>query len=227
MFTPDFSHFLNYNYNRKQWFIRPTDPSSQTAPQDRDVYIPEDFMSTVFKDQERNKGSPEFLASRMYLATKNHLRVINTDGVDCVYNIHSQEVETYAKVPGIDTENYMDQHFFVDKMMTIKYEDMAQMKSVTARIIAMNNEFTQAAALKAELFDNQIDHRESPAYDKGFIKRAVNWDLYMNNISKLSYQFDRRAKVKRFYAEKSFVLLDWLIIERIFHDPHFFDNEFS
>lgn len=101
------------------------------------------------------------------------------------------------------------------------------MESVTARIIAMNNEFIQAAALKAELFDSQFDHGAHPSYDKAFVKKAVNWNLYMNNISKLSYLFDSSINFKRFYAEKSFVLLDWLIIEKIFQDPKFFQNEFS
>jgi len=49
----------------------------------------------------------------------------------------------------------------------------------------------------------------------------------MNNISKLSYQYDKEIDNKQFYAEKTFVLLDWLIIERVFQDRNFFDNEFS
>lgn len=40
-------------------------------------------------------------------------------------------------------------------------------------------------------------------------------------------QFDPTIKFKRFYSEKSFVLLDWLIIEKIFKDDNFIKNEFS
>ena len=49
----------------------------------------------------------------------------------------------------------------------------------------------------------------------------------MNNISKLSYQFDPHINFKRFYSEKSFVPLDWLIIEQIFKDPKFINHEFK
>lgn len=152
----------------------------------------------------------------MMLLSPNHIRVTNKDGVDCVFNIQTQRVETFAKVPGLVTSDFVDKHFYLEKHMDIKFEDMAQLVSCTERIIAMNNEFIQAAALKAELFDAQLDHSAHPGLSKDFIKRAVNWDLYMNNISKLSTQYDHRINFNRFYAEKSFVLLDWLIIEKIF-----------
>ena len=126
----------------------------------------------------------------------------------------------------MDITDFNDKHYFFDKRCTIKYYEMAIMSSVTQRIIALNNEFIQASALKSELFDDQI-YRKHPAYSKEFIKKAVNWHLYMNNISKLSYQFDPHINFKRFYSEKSFVPLDWLIIEQIFKDPKFINHEFK
>ena len=138
MFTPDFSHYLDYHYNRKQWIVK---PSKRREDIDEDEYIPEDFLNTVFKDQDRNKKSPEFIASRMYLASMSHLRIINSDGVDCVYNFKTKQVESYCKVPGIDIGMFKDKHFFFDKYNDIKYEDLAQMDSVTKRIISLNNEF--------------------------------------------------------------------------------------
>jgi hypothetical protein len=50
LFTPDFSHYLNYHYNSKQWVVKPTSPViGSTNPQDNEVYIPEDFLTIVFK----------------------------------------------------------------------------------------------------------------------------------------------------------------------------------
>ena len=52
----------------------------------------------------------------------------------------------------MDTADFNDKHYFFDKRCTIKYNEMAIMSSVTQRIIALNNEFIQASALKSELF---------------------------------------------------------------------------
>ena len=87
----------------------------------------------------------------------------------------------------MDLLNFDDKHYFLDKRTTIKYEEMAQMASVTQRIISLNNEFIQTASLKAELLDDQMETKKHPAYSPNFIKKASNWHLYMNNISKLSF----------------------------------------
>lgn len=109
LFTPDFTHYIDYNYNMKQWVVKPTRPGKhRVSAKDEEVYIPEDFLTTVFKDQDRNKTSPCFIASRMYLASPNHLRLTNSDGVDCVFNIRTKQVETYAKVPGLQTADFPD-----------------------------------------------------------------------------------------------------------------------
>lgn len=84
----------------------------------------------------------------------NHLRIVNCDGVDCVYNIKTKQVESFCKVPGMEIGQFLDKHFFFDKYNNINYEDLAQMDSVTQRIISLNNEFIQASALKSELFDD-------------------------------------------------------------------------
>ena len=62
------------------------------------------------------------------------------------------------------------------------------MENVTKRIIALNNEFIQAAALKAELQDYQIVNKKKKdaVYDPAFIKKAITWNLFMNNISKIN-----------------------------------------
>lgn len=83
----------------------------------------------------------KMIASRMYLASPNHIRVTNLDGIDCIFNIKTQQIESFAKVPGMRAMEYSDRHFYFDKHMKIKFEDMAQMTSCTERIIAMNNEF--------------------------------------------------------------------------------------
>lgn len=61
----------------------------------------------------------------MHLLSENHLRIINPDGVDCIYNIRAQKVETFAKVPGMCTDEYPDNHIFLDKANPIPFSDMA------------------------------------------------------------------------------------------------------
>jgi hypothetical protein len=51
----------------------------------------------------------------MYLASPNHLRIVSPDGNDCVYNIHSRQVESFTKVPGLTIWEFKDKHFFFDK----------------------------------------------------------------------------------------------------------------
>lgn len=57
----------------------------------------------------------------MQLVSMNHIRVVNSDGVDCIYNIHSQQVESFTKVPGFQIDEFVDKHFYLDKHMPIKY----------------------------------------------------------------------------------------------------------
>lgn len=122
--------------------VKPSRPGKlRKKPEDEYVYIPNDFLGTVFRDQASNKMSPQYIASRMFLASPNHLRLTNSDGVDSVYNIRTRELETYTKVPGLQIGEYQDKHFYLDKHQHIKFENMAEMESVLDRIISMNNEF--------------------------------------------------------------------------------------
>jgi len=57
----------------------------------------------------------------MQLVSMNHIRVVNSDGVDCIYNIHSQQVESFTKVPGFQIDEFVGKHFYLDKHMPIKY----------------------------------------------------------------------------------------------------------
>lgn len=77
----------------------------------------------------------------MHLISANHIRIVNADGVDCIFNFRSQRVETFAKVPGMFINSYPDKQFFLEKKNPIPFSNMAVMENVTKRIITLNNEF--------------------------------------------------------------------------------------
>lgn len=128
LFTPDFKYYIDYDFNKFEWSVNASRNKRETGiveAQSETIVIPSDFLSTVFKDESANKDTPELIASRMHLISANHIRIINDDGVDCIFNFRSQIVETFAKVPGMCVNSYPDKQFFLDKDNRIPFSKMA------------------------------------------------------------------------------------------------------
>lgn len=61
LFTPDFKHYIDYDFNKYQWSMKATRNKRLTGnatAKDETILIPADFLSTVFKDQDANKDTP-------------------------------------------------------------------------------------------------------------------------------------------------------------------------
>ena len=58
----------------------------------------------------------------MMLLDSERVRIVNKEGIDCVYNYKLDLIETYFALPGFKLDNFIHKHFIIEKL-ELPYDD--------------------------------------------------------------------------------------------------------
>jgi len=92
MFTPDFEYHLDVNYNDEEFVI------IETKSKMNKFRISKELFSIVPRGQERNQAAVMELVRNIKLLDNERIRILNKDGIDCVYNYTNNTVESFCKI---------------------------------------------------------------------------------------------------------------------------------
>ena len=64
--------------------------------------IPSKLYSTRLKDKQQTRAMLACLVSRIQLLDHQRIRIVNKDGIDCIYNFQHECVETFYSMENFD-----------------------------------------------------------------------------------------------------------------------------
>ena len=84
LFSPNFTYFLDFNYNSREFVIKES--------KNQFVYytFPRDFFNTLWNNNSGSKAL-KIIASRFRWEQENVIRIINKSNIDCIFELTSTD----------------------------------------------------------------------------------------------------------------------------------------
>ena len=122
LFSPNFSYMINLDRKAKEFFITDVlknDKAFVTVTDENGeelrkyLKIKSDFLSLRLDEKSGiDSNSLEKIVSRMSLMGKKKIRMVNKDGLDCIYDLADQRIMSIVKLDNLKHD--FDPHFFKD-----------------------------------------------------------------------------------------------------------------
>ena len=108
MFTPDFEYYLDVVYTEEEFVV------VETKTKINKYRISKHLFSIVPRGQERSQSALAELVRKIKLLDSERIRILNKDGIDCVYNFTNEKVESFCKIDKLASDAVY-KHFYEDR----------------------------------------------------------------------------------------------------------------
>ena len=107
LFEPNFNRYIDVDYAKGNFVIKSVDRSDKKRDWPDELVIPKSLLSLSIKvesDAEsmkelviQNEDSIRAIAKRMHFFKKNMIRIINSEGIDTLYDLSTQKIVVFSK----------------------------------------------------------------------------------------------------------------------------------
>ena len=87
LFSPNFERYIDVNWSKKKFEIREVALKGMDKENLKYVDIPKDIINIKELEQSSAKEGMRYMGSRMMLVTKDIIRIILYNGLDCLFEI--------------------------------------------------------------------------------------------------------------------------------------------
>lgn len=129
MFEPNFNRYIDVDYAKGHFVIRSVDRSSKARDWPDELVIPKSLLSlsitvesTQFESKKelviQNEESISAIAKRMHFFSKNMVRIVNSEGIDTLFDLKTLKIVAYSKRDNLNVMRVpakSQKHFFLER----------------------------------------------------------------------------------------------------------------
>ena len=104
MFSPSFDRFIDIDFNHAEFVIKSSKDSKVVAR------IPGGMINISFKGRNKSEAAIGALASRIRFHSETEIQIITKEGLDCILNYDTFQVQSVAKVDNFDPDDFSHPH---------------------------------------------------------------------------------------------------------------------
>ena len=108
LFSPDISKYIDIDYSKQVFVIRESKSEKVIAS------LPDGLISISFKGKNKSEAAIKAMASRIMFYDEEHVRIISKEGMDCILNFNTLEIQSFAAIDNFDMNDFEHPHAILE-----------------------------------------------------------------------------------------------------------------
>lgn len=76
--------------------------------------LPDGLISISFKGKNKSEAAIKAMASRIMFHDEEHVRIISKEGMDCILNYNTLEIQSFAAIDNFDMNDFDHPHAILE-----------------------------------------------------------------------------------------------------------------